>query len=395
MPPAEPVGPALAVTFANQVAMAMPVGAASVLAPAMAAGMGVPPSLLGVYVALMWTGAMLGSLASGWLLARAAPVRALQLLMGATALGAWCVAGGALWMAALGALLMGLAVGPEVPASVQLLARVTPPDRRSVVFSAKSTGWQVGMGILGLVAPPLAAAVGWRGCIAALGALCAVAAFAQEPARRRYDPSHQAARPARAMALGSIRAVLGAPDLLRLTLVAVVLSIGMTTFMSFQVTLLAVELGYPLGVAGTVFACSQAGCIAGRLAGGAAAGRWIAPGTLLLAIGFAMAVLSAALGLAARAWPVPVVASVVVLLGMAGGAWLGVCLAEVARLAPPDQVGVVTGGVLFFHYLTIIVTPVAFAGGAELFGYGWAYVGVGAVTALGLLPFALPRREQA
>ncbi len=88
-------------------------------------------------------------------------------------------------------------------------------------------------------------------------------------------------------------------------------------------------------------------------------------------------------------------ASVVVLLGMAGGAWLGVCLAEVARLAPPDQVGVVTGGVLFFHYLTIIVTPVAFAGGAELFGYGWAYVGVGAVTALGLLPFALPRREQA
>jgi hypothetical protein len=119
------------------------------------------------------------------------------------------------------------------------------------------------------------------------------------------------------------------------------------------------------------------------------------PGALLMAIGFAMAAMSTALGLATRAWPVAMVAGIVVLLGMAGGAWLGVCLAEVARLAPPDQVGLVTGGVLFFHYLTIIVTPVAFATGAELFGYGWAYIGVGAVTALGLLPLLIGKSRSA
>jgi MFS family permease len=395
MPRAQPVAPALAVTFGNQVAMAMPVGAASVLAPAMAAGMGVSPSLLGVYVALMWTGAMVASLASGALLARVAPVRALQLMMVVTALGAWCVASGVPWLVALGAVLMGLAVGPEVPASVQLLARITPPERRSFVFSAKSTGWQVGMAILGLVAPPLTAALGWQGCVAIVGAGCAVAALAQEPARRRYDPAHEAARPARGAALGSIRAVLRSPALIRLTLVAVVLSIALTTFMSFQVSLLAVELGYTLALAGTVFACSQVGCVAGRLIGGAVAGRWIAPGAFLIVIGFSMATMSVALGLSTRSWPVALVAIVVVLLGMAGGAWLGVCLAEVARLAPPDQIGLVTGGVLFFHYLTIIVTPVAFAAGASVFGYGWAYIGVGAVTVIGLLPLLIPSRTRA
>jgi MFS family permease len=384
-----PVGPALAVTFGNQVAMAMPVGAASVLAPAIAADMGVSPALLGAYVALMWTGAMLASLASGWMLTRVAPVRALQLLMAATGLGAWCVASGTLLLVALGAVLMGAAAGPEVPASVQLLTRVTPPERRSFVFSAKSTGWQCGMAILGLIAPMLTATLGWRGCVVVLGALCLAAAVAQEPARRFYDPLHATARAARGTALGSIRAVLNSPDLVRLTLVAVVLSIGMTTFMSFQVLLLSVELGYALALAGTVFACSQAGCIAGRLLAGAAAGRWIAPGTLLTVIGFAMAAMSTALGLSSRAWPVAAVAAVVVLLGMAGGAWLGVCLAEVARLAPPDQVGLVTGGVLFFHYLTIIVTPMLFAAGAAAFGYGWAYVGVGLVTVLGLLPLLI------
>jgi hypothetical protein len=51
--------------------------------------------------------------------------------------------------------------------------------------------------------------------------------------------------------------------------------------------------------------------------------------------------------------------------------------------------------VLFFHYLTIIVTPVAFAAGASAFGYGWAYIGVGAVTALGLMPLMLPNRTRA
>ncbi|MCC6469744.1 MAG: MFS transporter [Alphaproteobacteria bacterium] len=391
----QPVGPALAITFGNQIAMAMPIGAASVLTPAMAAGMDVPISLLGVYAAMLWSGAMIGSLASGWVLAWMAPVRALQVMMLATAVAAWCVASGRLWLVALGALLMGLAAGPEVPASMQLLTRVTPVARRSFVFSAKSTGWQVGMATLGLIAPPLTAHYGWQGCMIVLGVFCAAAALAQEPQRRRYDPEHPTARPARGVVLGSIRAVTRSPDLLRLTLVASVLSVPMTVLMSFQVSLLSVELGYALALAGTVFACSQAGCIVGRLLGGYAAGRWIAPDRFLIVIGFAMAAMCTSFGMTTPRWPVAAVAAVVVLLGMAGAAWLGVCLAEVSRIAPPHEVGFVTGGVLFFHYLTIIVTPVVFAGGATIFGYRWAYIGVGAVTVMGLLPLVITRPRRA
>ncbi|MCC7047325.1 MAG: MFS transporter [Alphaproteobacteria bacterium] len=391
----QPVGPALAITFGNQIAMAMPVGAASVLTPAMAAGMDVPISLLGVYAAILWSAAMIGSLASGWMLAWMAPVRALQVMMLVTAAAAWCVASGRLWLVAAGAVLMGLAAGPEVPASVQLLTRVTPAARRSFVFSAKSTGWQVGMATLGLIAPPLTATYGWQGCLIVLGAISAAAALAQEPQRRRYDTAHPTSRPPRGVVLGSIRAVTQSPDLLRLTLVAGVLSVPMTVLMSFQVSLLSVELGYGLALAGTVFACSQGGCVVGRLLGGYAAGRWIAPDQFLILIGFAMAAMSTAFGLTTPQWPVAAVVVVVVLLGMAGAAWLGVCLAEVSRMAPPHQVGFVTGGLLFFHYLAIIVTPILFAGGATLFGYRWAYIGVGAVTGLGLvLLLLLPARAR-
>ncbi len=83
-----------------------------------------------------------------------------------------------------------------------------------------------------------------------------------------------------------------------------------------------------------------------------------------------MAATSIALGMSNAVWPVAMVAVVAVLAGVAGGGWLGVCLSECARLAPSDQVGLVTGGVLFFHYLTLIITPLAFAAFAARLGYG-------------------------
>jgi len=389
----QPVGPALALTFGTQVVMAMPVGVASVLTLAMATGVGLPPSILGVYVALMWTGALIAVPFSGSLLALVAPVRALQLCLIVTALGGLLVASGVVLLMALGAFVIGLAVGPEVPASVQLLARITAPERRPFVMSAKSTGWQTGMAILGLTAPPLMGLFGWQGAVVVYAIANLVFALAEEPLRRRYDADHPPARVARGSTLASIRAIFHSADLVRLTFVAVVLSIVLTCFMSFLVSHLRVELGYALALAGTVYACGQAGAIAGRLLGGMIAGRWLAPSTLLLAIGFCMAAASAALGAATDAWPVAMVALAATLLGVAGGGWLGVCLSECARLAPPDQVGLVTGGVLFFHYLTLILTPLAFAACADGFGYGWAFIAVGAVTALGLLPTLVPRRR--
>lgn len=387
------VGYALALTFGAQLVMALPVTAASVLAPRVADALGFAPSMLGVYMAILWSGATLASMASGALLARVAPVRALQLCLLSVTLGALLSASGRPALMVLGALLLGFGAGPEVPASVQLLTRVTTTGNRPLVLAAKHTGWTFGAATVGALGPALAAAAGWQACVAVFAGACALAALAQEPGRRRFDPGHVAFVPPRGAVLESLRAIARSAPLRRLTIVAVVLTVAFNAYMGFLVSALVVELGYSLALAGTIFSIGQLGAIAGRLACGSIAGRWIQPGTLLLAIGFAMALLAAVVGFANPRWPVPAVAMAAILLGMVGGGWLGVCLAEITRLAPPDQVGLVTGGVLVFHYLTIIVAPLSFAAIAQGLGYGWGFLSVAAITVVGLLPMLLPARR--
>lgn len=387
------VGNALAITYVAQLVMAMPVTAASVLAPRVAPALGVSPSMLGVYMAVLWAGATVSSMASGALLARVAPVRALQLCLLAAVAGALLTATGNLALMAVGALLLGFGAGPEVPASVQLLTRVTTAGNRPLVFAIKHTGWTLGSATVGALGPALALALGWQGSVIVFGAASALAALAIEPGRRRFDPGHVASAPQRGAMFESLRAIARSGGLRRITIVAVVLTVAFNAYMAFLVSLFVVELGYTLALAGTIFSIGNLGVIVGRIGCGSIAGRWIEPGALLLIIGFGMAFLAALVGLATPQWPIVAVAIAAILFGMVGGGWFGVCLSEIARLAPPDQVGLVTGGVLVFHYLTIIVAPLGFAAIAAGFGYGWGFLGVAAVTALGLLPMlALARR---
>lgn len=387
------VGFALAITYGAQLVMALPVTAASVLAPRVAPVLGLPASMLGVYMGVLWGGATLASMASGALLGRIAPVRALQLCLASVAIGAVLTASGHLPLMMIGALLIGFGAGPEVPASVQLLSRVTTAGNRPLVFAIKHTGWTLGSAMVGAMAPALTGAIGWQGCVVAFGAACALAAVALEPGRRRFDPEHVAFVPPRGAVLESLRAIARSAPLRRITIVAVVLTVAFNAYMGFLVSLLVIELGYALALAGTIFSIGNLGAIAGRVGCGAIAGRWIEPGRLLLVVGFAMGALAGVVGLATPHWPIVAVAVASILLGMVGGGWLGVCLAEIARLAPPDQVGLVTGGVLVFHYTTIIVAPLSFAAIAAGFGYGWGFLSVAAITVLGLLPMLLPARR--
>ncbi len=387
------VGNALAITYVAQLVMAMPVTAASVLAPRVAPALGVSPSMLGVYMGVLWAGATVASMASGALLARVAPVRTLQLCLVAVAAGALLTASGDLALMAVGALLLGLGAGPEVPASVQLLTRVTTAGNRPLVFAIKHTGWTLGSATVGALGPALALTLGWQGSVIVFGAACALAVLAVEPGRRRFDPGHVASAPPRGAVFESLRAIARSGPLRRITTVAVVLTVAFNAYMAFLVSLFVVELGYALALAGSIFTLGNFGVIVGRIGCGSIAGRWVEPGALLLIIGFGMAFLAAVVGMATPQWPVVAVAIAAILFGMIGGGWFGVCLSEIARLAPPDQVGLVTGGVLVFHYMTIIVAPLSFAAIAAGFGYGWGFLAVALVTALGLLPMLAPRRR--
>ena len=59
-------------------------------------------------------------------------------------------------------------------------------------------------------------------------------------------------------------------------------------------------------------------------------------------------------------WPVVAIAAVAVVYAGTAISWHGVLLAEIARLAPVDRIGAMTGGVLLFTSTGIMLYPLFF-----------------------------------
>ena len=131
MNPRRTAAVALAVTLAIQVFTSLAGTATAVLAPAVARDAGVAPALVGVFVGLVYSGAMAASLLSGHAIERLGPIRVSQLCVLLCAGGLALVplaTGSAVSIAALvvGAVVIGLGYGPITPASSQVLARTAP-----------------------------------------------------------------------------------------------------------------------------------------------------------------------------------------------------------------------------------------------------------------------------
>ena len=70
----------------------------------------------------------------------------------------------------------------------------------------------------------------------------------------------------------------------------------------------------------------------------------------------------------AGTWTIPAMVLACVFAGIGTAGWYGVFLAEVARLAPPERIGLATGGALFFVYAAICVGPLVFAAAVSISG---------------------------
>src|SRR5690606_30719569 len=94
-----------------------------------------------------------------------------------------------------GAFLLGLGYGPITPASSHLLARTTPADRMSFVFSIKQTGVPLGGVLAGAIVPGLADLAGWQAAFLAVAVANLLCALAVEPLRGALDSDRDPAHP--------------------------------------------------------------------------------------------------------------------------------------------------------------------------------------------------------
>ncbi|MGE0483516.1 MAG: MFS transporter [Gammaproteobacteria bacterium] len=362
-----------------------------VMATEIAPEFGVAATDIALFVSIVFVSAMFFSAASGSFIHRFGGIRANQLGMTLSACCLLLALAGSLPLLYLAAALVGLGYGPNTPSGSHVLARVTPPRARSLVFSLKQSGAPLGGLLAGLLVPAMVHAIGWRGAVVTSVVLALLAVIAIQPLRDALDDDRD--RHA-ALTLASpwqaVSAVLRDLRLRRLLLVAFCLTATQATVMTFVVIYLVEVIGLEFRLAGALFAASQATGAVLRVAMGWAADRLGARAILAgLGIGSALGLVVLS-GLDGESAFTTVV--LVVVLGCAlGFGWNGVFLAEVASDPGPAGIGAATGGSLFFLYGGLVAGPAAVSALATVSGgYTVPLCSVAALTAAASLNLLRP-----
>ncbi|MFD0668722.1 MFS transporter [Ramlibacter sp. MAHUQ-53] len=359
----------LFLTLAIQAMVSMALITLPVIAPQVARALRVSPALVGPYVSITYLAAMFSSLLGGIGVRRWGAIRVSQWGLLSCAAGLVLCAVPWLPAMALGAFLIGMGYGPITPASSHILARTTSAQRMSLVFSVKQTGVPMGSVLAGAIVPSLMLATGWQASLVVVAAVCVACAWASERQRPVLDDDPREHVPFQLTTLLSpVRMVLAHRALATMAACSFLFSMVQMSLSTYLVTFLNQDLAYGLVAAGLVLSFAQMGGVAGRIAWGYVADRWL--GTFAMLMTLAGLMVACALATAAFTPDTPrwLVIAVLVVFGASGIGWNGVYLAEVARRAPPGQAGVATGGTLAFTFLGVVIGPPVF--GALSAGFG-------------------------
>ena len=316
-----------------------------------------------------WSGAVIARVGSLRVASLCAASVALSMLLAATGDGRALLAAG---------LVLGLAAGPETPASSALLGRLVSDHRRALVFSIRQSGNQLGAiaGSLSLPALAILLAPSYAFLTVAVCAVCAIALF------ELLRPGYPAA--------GSPPPQLGMRD--RFRLVAsdrrlTTLALASMPFSALQIALntcfvsfATFELGLAHVEAGAALACAQGGGLVGRVGWGLVAVRLSARRVLVLT-GFGMAMTAVVFGSYGAVLGTPAQFALAGLFGLTASGWNGVFIAEIARLARVDRVAETTGAVLTASFTGLLLAPLLIAGLDRLAGLGGAFIVPGLLSA--------------
>ena len=375
----------LAVTLLMQAAASAAVIAPSIAAPRLLAMLEVSQVATGVYVALVYAGAIVSSQWGAVLVRRWGPIRTSQASLLLCVAGLPLMAVPHLAAATAGAILLGLGYGPMTPASSEMLARSTPPSRLALVFSIKQTGVPLGGVVAGLLVPSALLAWGTTAAMALIAVICLLGMALGQPLRRDLDALRDPLSPLPKLAniIGPVRAVLAHPILRRLSIASLVFAMVQGSLSYYLVTFLTADLAWTIVAAGGALSVLQVASIVGRIAWGTLADKLHdGPRRTLRYITVLMALASlamAGLAVSTNTWLVLLVLSI---YGGTAIGWHGAVLGTVARVVPHGEAASATAGNLFLSFFGALIAPPLFGLAGALFG------SLGMAFALYALPLA-------
>jgi Major Facilitator Superfamily len=272
----------------------------------------------------------------------------------------------AIWPAAV---LLGLAFGPETPASSASLVRVCTPAQRNWVIALRQTGNQWGAIAASLCLPPLL--IHQRTTAFGLIALLSLLLFAYLLRSRLRSinsiPYEDAATSATFLhTLAEQWKTRGMPALLALSASYAAMQIAIN---GFAFSFLVRTLAFTPAMAGALLATAQGAGLLARIVLSAWARRASSTATALGCIGPGIALSITTLSLLPSQAPgVPPSLAIFGLMFVAGflvSGWNGLLLAELARLAGPARTAAWTGATMSVSYAGLVAAPLLFALGGE------------------------------
>jgi len=387
----------LLIVLCPQIALSVIQLGVPVLAPAVVAALGKPPEAVG------WLGGAMG-FGSVWFFAAnrgvtpvLGPLKSLIAACLLAVTGAALILSG-VWAAALfGATAIGFGYAVTAPAGSQILSTHTPRRIWGTLFSIRQSGVPMGGAIAGLMGAGLAAAYDWRAGIAALAAvplLCAIQ-LVLVPQRFRAGANGAKFR-LRALfnpvnVIRPFQTLRRMPQLLPLTLASLGFAMGQGSTFSFFTTYMTDGLGLGLALAGSIYSTMQVSAFAGRVGVGFVADRLGSTRLMLIVMAVASAAALILLAQFGADWPRAALFACAPLIGVSIATWNGLFLAEIAKVAPPDEVAEATASSTFFTFVAYMVTPPLFGAIVGFGGYAVAYHCVaaavlGAAAVLALAP---------
>ena len=372
----------LIVTMAIQALVSLVVFTPPVLAPVAQTEIGLPASAVGIVTALIYLAATFTAVSAGNLINYFGAMRASQLSLVLAAAGIAIIATANPWLVALGALVVGTGYGVVTPSSSAILADRTPGNMRAFIFSLKQTGVPIGGALAGAAIPLLIVGFGWKEAALFAAVACFLLAVAVQPYRAGVDLAPHSPRPAAPVhLLEPLKLVMAHPRLRELALASFSYS-GMQMCMgSFLVVFLTERVGLTVSSAGAALSMAMIAGAVGRIAWGIIADNWIAPRTVLAALGVLMGVSAFVMAAATPSWPYTLLLVVSFVFGASAIGWNGVYLAEVVRNAPQGTAGSATGASLAMTYAGVVFLPTIFWLIVHLSGsYPAAFVVVGLFT---------------
>jgi MFS transporter, ACS family, hexuronate transporter len=284
-------------------------------------------------------------------------------------------------------------------------AAVTPAGSHAIIFFFRKADRGFAMGVRqcgvpiagtvgSIVLPAIALHFRYTGALAAAGlftvATCSIASLLYREPRELAGERVSI----RAMLAGMVT-IAREPQLIFLTLNAMVLICAQFALMGFLTLTLVHGVGYSLSHAVALFTVAQFAAIFGRLSWGRISDRFFGASRALPLAVVCLLVALAAFGVASinAGTPLWIAGAAAAALGFTAEGWLGLSIIGFAEVGGEERCGSALGVGLTWTLFAGFVTPVVFGALVQALGFPTAWRGLAAFELIGVIPALLASRR--